>query len=160
MKAGPKIARTAKSLAIVTVVIYAIFFAINMFLHGLLESGAQTRDEHIKAIEKSSHVENQVRIISSVTKLYKDTRLQNPDVGESLEHVVGVLEETVTIKELIYERDRLTYGLLAEANRATSYARLIAGLLESDDVDSIALNYVEYIPTSRIYKASLEVQMK
>lgn len=160
MKAGPKIARSVKTLAIVTAVIYVIFFAVNVFLQSLLESGVKIRDVHIEAIERNSHIEDQVRIISRVTKLYKDTKLQNPDVGESLEHVAGVLEDTVTIKELIYERDHLTYELLAEASRATSYARLIAGLLESEEVDSITINYVEYITSNRSYNASLEVQMK
>jgi len=160
MKAGPKIAVSARTLVIATAVIYLIFFTINIFLQGLLERGAKTRDAHIETIERNSHIESQVRTISRVTKLYKDTKLQNPDVGESLEHIDGVLARTVHIKKLTYKRDHLTYELEAEAIRATSYALLIAGLLESDDVESITLNYVELIVDNGIYNASLEIQMK
>jgi len=160
MKAGPKIARSAKTLAIITAVIYSGFFALNMFLHGLLEEGVKTRDYYVEAIERNSYVEDQVRIISRVTKLFKDTKLQNQEVGESLEHIDGVLERTVTVKELTYKRDSLTYELNADASRATSYAHLIAGLLESEDIESITLNYVELITENGVYNASLEVQMK
>jgi len=160
MKAGPKIAKTARTLAVVTAVIYGAFLLINLVLQGFLNSQLLIRDTHIETIERNAHIENQVKKISKVTKLYKDTRLQNPDVADSLEQIAKALESTVSIKSLSYKRDNLTYAVLAEANRATSFALLIAQLLESEDVESITLDYVEYLSGNRKYSASLELQMR
>ena len=160
MKAGPRIAKSARTLAIVTAAIYMIFFVFNMVLQTLLDKEAKTRDEYIDTINKNSYVEEQVKTISRVTKLYKDTKMQNPDIAPSLQHVTKSLEATVNIKELAFNRDDLTYEALVEARRATSLAMLIQKLLESKEVDSITIEFVQLSPKEEIYNADLLIQMR
>jgi len=160
MKAAPKISKTARALAVATAVIYGIFFTINLFLQFRLNELVKERDGYIEMINKNSQVEEQVKIIDRVIKLYKDTRLQNPSVSSSLEKITTALQKIARIEGLIYNRDEQAYEILSNDRRATAFATLIRDLLEVEGVHSITIDYVEYAPKEGIYTANLKVKMR
>ncbi len=160
MKATPKIARSAKSLAIVTAIIYALFLIVNVSLQYKLDNYAQKRDEQLQTNNKYAYVEERIKEVSKVTKLYQDTKLQNQDVTESLTPIAKALAYGVDVESLSYDRDDLIYEMEVSAPRATTFAILIQNILESEHVKSVTIEYVIYISSSQDYSAGLEVAIK
>lgn len=160
MKAIPKIAKTAKTLATVTLVIYSVFFIADLFLQILLNDLVRERDSLLEQNSQYVHIENRVKEISKVTKLYKDTKLQNQDVSDSLEWISQVLEPKVEVKEFSFDRDDLLYELEASSPRATTFALLITEVLENENVESITIEEVNYISVNREYEAKLAIEIR
>lgn len=160
MKATPKIAKTSKTLAIVTAVVYGVFLIVNIVLQILLNKHTVKRDELIQKINEKAYVEQEIKEVSNVVKLYRDTKARNQDVSESLSHISNILEPRVRIDKLSFERDDLLYEIEAAAPKATTYAFIITEVIDNELVESIAIEYVAYNRTNNEYRAGLEVKIR
>jgi hypothetical protein len=160
MKAIPKIARTTQTLAIATLITYLTFFIANRFLRMHLEGFLYARDQSIEKISQQAQIEEEVKVISKVTKLYRDTKLQNQDVNNSFLEILGAVDESAKIRSMGFDRDDLLYKMVVSTRRATAFSMMINKLLKSENVTSITLNSVELSKEDNTYFAELEVNIK
>lgn len=160
MKSKPKLAVTSKNLAILTIVIFGALFITNMVFQIMLNRGEVKRDELISDIQKNAYVEEQVRGISNATNLYQDTKNTNIEVSKHLPQIVSSLEENLVVNRIFYKRDKKQYLINASTFKATSYAGMIAQVLQNEYVDSITLEFVDYKPQVNKYTADFSIKLK
>ena len=157
MRASPKIAKTTKVLAIIILVVYIGFFAVNTLLQGVLDSNAFLRDQYIADIEGNADVDRQVREISNAVDLYKNVKSGKKEISDSLDDILEATQGKVEIISLNFNRKGNSYSLTTHANKASTYALLISKLLESEEVSSITLKNVIFEARNRSYSADFEM---
>lgn len=160
MKAKPKLAVTSKNLAVFTLIVFGALFVTNMGLQLMLNRGEVTRDNLIEDIRKNAYVEEQVRGISNATSLYQTIKSSNTKVSNHLPQIVSSLEKNLEVSRIIYKRDQKQYLISASTNKATSYAGMIAHVLENEYVDSITLEFVDYKAQADKYTADFSIKLK
>ncbi len=160
MKASPKIARTSRALAIVTLVVYTVFFAANFLMQSLINSRVEIRDDYLAHIESNKDIDVQVKELSKAVDLYKSVKGEKRNILESLEDVMEATKGTVDISKLMFERENAVYAVTANAGSASTYAFLINRLLESEEILSITLERVAYEPRNRSYSADFKISIE
>ena len=160
MRAVPKVFSTTKNLVYATALVYTSLFITNFVMQGMLDRGVEERDELIVVIKKNAYVEDQVRGISNATKLYRDTKTHNLNIFTHLKPLVDVLEDTVVINSITFDREDNYYTVNASTNKATSYATMIRKLLDSERIESMTIEYVDFKAQINEYTADFKVTIK
>jgi len=160
MRARPKLAVTAKSLAYLTLAIFGALFITNMVFQAMLNQQEKQRDALVEEISKNAYVEDTVRGISSATNLYKQTKANNPDISDDLSKIMKAFENNLEINSIEYKRKDRSYGINASTSKATAYAPMIADILSIDQVNSVTIDYVAYKPQVNKYTGNFVIKLK
>ena len=160
MKARPKIAKTTRNLVYATAIVFGVLFIINLILQQQLNKGVKERDELIEVIKENAYVEDQVRGISKATKLYENTKASNLDISLHLNDLTEVLGGTVVVNSISFDRDKNYYNVNASTNKATAYATMIGRLLESEYIESMTIELVNFKAQTHEYTADFKVNVK
>jgi hypothetical protein len=160
MRAKPKLATTAKTLATLTLAVFLALFITNMTFQVLLNRQEKKRNELIDEINKNSYVEEQIRGISSATNLYKETVDSNPDISEHLSSIVGTIQDDLTINSIDYDREHSNYEINLSTNSAPVYASMLSKMLNIEQVDSVVVDFVSYKPVVNRYTGNFIINLK
>ena len=160
MKAKPKLATTAKTLATLTLAVFMALFITNVMFQVMLNRGEKKRDELVEEINRNSYVEETVKGISYATNLFKKTTKTNPIVSEHLKEIVNIMTKNLVINSIDYRRDHNEYVMNLTAAKATSFAKMLVEILNIEQVESIAIDFVEYDTHDNEYSGEFTITIK
>ena len=141
----------------------AVFFVLiifNFILDARLNALARTRDDYVLEIEINSEVEKRAIALTRQLELYKRVRDTIPPISGHIDQILAALNKHVAINSFSYVREESVYTFRSTAPTASTYAFLIADLLEVEEVDSITIISVSLDAGADEYNATLDINLK